>query len=220
MDKPFGDGTIDDLPWASIFDPAANARALSAIQAEGFRAARRIIDQFAAAATASPDGPNGAAGDGADSVGLPEWERAMRAWWSSAGQFLLRSLPAQDDRAAGPVALDVNNPESKQALVLRVAGSGSATGEVWLHNRESEDCAAVRLRCGALLGHDGDVIGADAVRVDPAVVPMPRRSSRGVAITVDVGPRVRPGVYRGTLLVAGCPELWLPVVLTVAAPDP
>src|SRR3984957_4436147 len=40
------DGTIDDLPWASVFDPAANARALSAIQAEGFRAASRIVDQF------------------------------------------------------------------------------------------------------------------------------------------------------------------------------
>src|ERR1700722_16222736 len=40
------DGTIDDLPWASVFDPAANARALSAIQAEGFRAASRIVDRF------------------------------------------------------------------------------------------------------------------------------------------------------------------------------
>ena len=43
------DGTIDDLPWASVFDPAANARALSAIQAEGFRAASRIVDRFARA---------------------------------------------------------------------------------------------------------------------------------------------------------------------------
>lgn len=41
-----GDGTIDDLPWASVFDPAANARALSAIQAEGFRAASRIVNRF------------------------------------------------------------------------------------------------------------------------------------------------------------------------------
>ena len=28
-------GTIDDLPWAPVFDPAANARALSASRAEG-----------------------------------------------------------------------------------------------------------------------------------------------------------------------------------------
>lgn len=217
MNNPFDEGTIDNLPWASIFDPAANARALSAIQAEGFRAARRIVDKFAQATTASVDGAGVAAGDGADSVGLPEWERATRAWWSTAGQFLLRSLPAQADRSGGPVTLDVNNPESKDALLLSITRPGSTTGEIWLHNRESDDRAQVRLRCSELLGHQGEVIGADAVRADPAVVPMPRRSSRGVAITVDVGAEVRPDIYRGTLLAADYPDLWLPVVLTVLA---
>lgn len=217
VNDTFGDGTTDDLPWASLFDPAANARALSAIQAEGFRAARRIIDQFARAAEA-PSG--GAAADSAESTGLPDFERSTRAWWSTAGQFLLRSLPADARRNAGPVTLDVNNPESADALVLRVTGPGEAIGEVWLHNRESDDSAEVRLRCGELLGHGGDVIGADAIRVDPAAVPMPRRSSRGVRITVDVGPEVHPGVYRGTLLAVGHPDLWLPVVLSVAAQEP
>ncbi|MEB3022450.1 hypothetical protein [[Mycobacterium] crassicus] len=226
MNKTFGDGSIDNLPWASIFDPAANARALSAIQSEGFRAARRIVDKFAQAATGSTngadgaDGADGAVADGAEPTGLPDLERLTRAWWSTAGQFLLRSLPAQQNCGDGPVTLDVNNPESKDALVLRAAGPGSATGEVWLHNRCSDDGAQIRLRCSELLGHGGDVIGAEAVRVDPAVVPMPRRSSRGVQMTVDVGPQVRPDVYRGTLLAVGCPDLWLPVVLTVAAPEP
>ncbi|WP_409426458.1 hypothetical protein [Mycobacterium sp. SMC-11] len=219
-DKTFGDGTIDDLPWASIFDPAANARALSAIQAEGFRAARRIIDRFAQAAEISPDRSSGNGGSGADPTGLPEWEQLTRAWWSTAGQFLLRSLPAPPTGEDGPVALDVNNPASKDALALCVTGSGSATGEVWLHNRESTDRAQVRLRCSELLGHGGQVIEADAVRVEPAAVPMPRRSSRGVQITVDVGPQVCPGTYRGTLLAVGYPELWLPVVLVVAAQEP
>jgi hypothetical protein len=50
------DGTIDDLPWASVFDAAANARALSAIQAEGFRAASRIVDQFVRAVGSSTNG--------------------------------------------------------------------------------------------------------------------------------------------------------------------
>ncbi|MEO6794523.1 MAG: hypothetical protein ABI253_10785 [Mycobacterium sp.] len=218
MDKAFGEGTIDDLPWASIFDPAANARALNAIQVEGFRAARQIIDKFAQGAAASADGAGVAAGGGADSAALPDWERLTRAWWSMAGQFLLRSLPAEVLRGDGPVTLDVNNPDSKDALELCAARPGSATGEVWLHNRESADCAEVRLRCSDLLGHGGDVIGAEAVLVDPAVVPMPRRSSRGVEVTVDVGPEVRPGAYRGTLLAAGYPDLWLPVVLTVLAP--
>jgi hypothetical protein len=54
------DGTIDDLPWASVFDPAANARALSAIQAEGFRAASRIVDRFAKAVGSAGNGQSGA----------------------------------------------------------------------------------------------------------------------------------------------------------------
>lgn len=218
VDKAFRDGSIDDLPWASIFDPAANARALSAIQSEGFRAARRIIDEFAQAAAVPPeaaptDGVNGG-------TGLPEWERLTRAWWATAGQFLLRSLPAPASRGDEPIALDVNHPDSKDTVALHVIRPGSAVGEVWLHNRESEDRPEVRLRCSELLGHGGDVIGADAVRLDPAAVPMPRRSSRGVQITVDVGHEARPGVYRGTLLAVGHPDLWLPVVLTVVAQEP
>lgn len=219
-DKTFGDGTIDDLPWASIFDPAANARALSAIQAEGFRAARRIIDRFAQAAEISPDRSPVNGGNGADPTGLSEWEQLTRAWWSTAGQFLLRSLPARQHGDGATVTLDVNDPSSKGALTLRITGRGSATGEVWLHNRETDDRAEVRLRCSELLGHGGQVIGADAVRVEPAAVPMPRRSSRGVQITADVGPEVGPGTYRGTLLAVGYPDLWLPLVLTVAALEP
>ena len=40
------DGSIADLPWGSVFDPAINARALNAVQARGFRAARELVDRF------------------------------------------------------------------------------------------------------------------------------------------------------------------------------
>lgn len=219
-DKALGDGTIDDLPWASIFDPATNARALNAIQAEGFRAARRIIDEFAQAVSPVPDGATAETAVSADSTGLPDLERFTRAWWSTAGQFLLRSRPARPPGQDGSVALDVNEPAAQDALRLSAAGPGPATGEVWLHNRDNADRADVRLCCSDLLGHGGQVVDAGAVRVEPAVVPMPRRSSRGVQLTVDVGPQVRPGTYRGTLLAVDSPDLWLPVVLTVAAREP
>ena len=221
--RAFDDGTIDDLPWASVFDPAANARALSAIQAEGFRAASRIVDRFARGAGSNGHGQpsgigetNGAATVDADDSGLAEFERLTRAWWSMVGQFLLRSMPA--GAGDGTVALDVSNPGSKGVLTLEAPVSGCARAEVWLHNRGPEDRPDVRLRCSDLLSHDGDVIHADAVLMDTGVVPMPRRSSRGVAITVNVTPEVRPGIYRGTMLASGHPDLWLPVVLTVRAP--
>jgi hypothetical protein len=226
------DGTIDDLPWASVFDPAANARALSAIQAEGFRAASRIVDQFVRAvgsntngeATATPTdtgAKNGNAAVNANGAvdGIQEFERLTRAWWSMVGQFLLRSMPPTPTAGSESVSLDVNNPDAKRAVNLEAPLGGSANSEVWLHNRGPDDRGDVRLQCSDLLSHEGNVIRADAVRMDTAVVPMPARSSRGVAITVDIAPEVRPGVYRGTLLASGHPDLWLPVMLTVRLPN-
>ena len=227
------DGTIDDLPWASVFDPAANAKALSAIQAEGFRAASRIVDQFVRAVDSNSDREaavspsdtqvtNGNAtvnGNGAVD-GIKEFERLTRAWWSMTGQFLLRSIPATAAKTGSEsVSLDVGDPGSKRGVNFDVAVGDSASCEVWLHNRGSDDRGDVRLHASDLLSHDGNVIPAAGLRIDTAVVPMPARSSRGVAVTIYVASDVRPGVYRGTLLAAGYPDLWLPVMLTVRLPS-
>jgi hypothetical protein len=224
------DGTIDDLPWASVFDPAANARALSAIQAEGFRAASRIVDQFVRAVESSTNGEatatqadstngNAAANANGAADGSHELERLTRAWWSMVGQFLLRSMPLTPAAGSESASLDVNNPDAKRAVNLDAPVGGSANSEVWLHNRGPDDRGDVRLHASDLLSHDGNVIPAGALRIDTAVVPMPARSSRGVTVTIDVAADVRPGVYRGTLLASGHPDLWLPVVLTVRLPS-
>jgi hypothetical protein len=214
-------GSISDLPWASVFDPAANARALSAIQAEGFRAASRIVDRFVRASDSAGATNESAAGDvdGRTPAGLAEAERLTQAWWSMVGQFLLRSMPLTQTAGGESVSLDVNNPDSKRAVNLEAPVGGSANAELWLHNRGPDDRGNVRLRCSDLLSHEGMVIGAGAVKMDTAVVPVPARSSRGVAITIEIGPQVRPGVYRGTLLASGHPDLWLPVMLTVRLPS-
>lgn len=228
--RGFGDdGTIDDLPWASVFDPAANARALSAIQAEGFRAASRIVDQFVRAVepgtngeTTAPPGDstngNAAANHNGAVNGLQDLERFTRAWWSTAGQFLLRSMPPNATGNSESVSLDLNNPDAKRAVDLEAPVGGSAASEVWLHNRGADDRGEVHLRCSDLLSHEGEVIRAEAMQIDSAVVPMPARCSRGVLIRILIGPEVRPGVYRGTVLAGGHPDLWLPVRLTVRLP--
>ena len=136
-----------------------------------------------------------------------------------AGQFLLRSMPARGVASdTGEVALDLGNADTTGALNLEASAPGSATTEVWLHNRGPDDQGSVSMRCSDLLDHEGHVLGSDSVVIDPAVVPMPRRSSRGVAITVEVSADVLPGIYRGTLLASGHAELWLPVALTVRLP--
>ena len=216
------DGTIDDLPWASVFDPAANARALSAIQAEGFRAASRIVNRFVRAVEPKAEGPEPDAGIGdrtAPVDGIQEFERLTRAWWSMAGQFLLRSLPATAKTGSEPVSLDVGGSGTPRGVNFDVAVGESASSEIWLHNRGSDDRGNVRLHASDLLSHDGGVISAAALAIDTEVVPMPARSSRGVVVTVDVAPDVRPGVYRGTLLASGNPDLWLAVTLTVRLPS-
>jgi hypothetical protein len=220
------DGTIDDLPWASVFDPAANARALSAIQAEGFRAASRIVDRFVRAVESNSGGDGAGTPPRAEATnvngavdGMKEFERLTRAWWSMTGQFLLRSIPATAKTGSESVSLDVSDPGSKRGVNFDVAVGDSASCEVWLHNRGPDDRGDVRLHASDLLSHDGNVIPAGGLRIDTAVVPMPARSSRGVTVTIDVASDVRPGVYRGTLLATGNPDLWLPVVLTVRLPS-
>ena len=98
-------------------------------------------------------------------------------------------------------------------------GSGETT-EIWLHNSGGDDAADTVLRCSDLLAHDGAVIGSTAVAFTPAVVPLPARSSRGIGIRVDAGEDVKPGSYRGTILLSDHPGVWLPIVVDVPAPTP
>ncbi len=132
------------------------------------------------------------------------------------GQFLLGSAPrVPDPVSADGASLDLSSDEAKGGLQFWATAPGVATAEVWLHNRGADDLCQIRLRCSDLLANDGCVISSDAVTLNPAVVPMPARSSRGIDVKIEVPQGVQSGIYRGTLLVEGHPELWLPVVLTV-----
>jgi hypothetical protein len=220
-------GSTDDLPWASVFDPAANARALSAIQAEGFRAASQIVDRFIRIVTpeAGADGGGGGTPEqlvtsAAASNVVSDLETMTRSWWSMVGRMLLQSAPKTGAGSDGATTLDLANAESTGQIDLVADVGGSASTEVWLHNRSADDRGEIALRCSDLLSSDGHLFQAESISLEPAVVPMPARSSRGIAMNVSVGEYVRPGLYRGTLLVEGHPQLWLPVGLVVSMPTP
>jgi hypothetical protein len=224
--RPRGDDDLTELPWASVFDPAANARALSAIQAQGFRAASRVVDRFAeiaggkAPAPRQGAGSNGA-GDGTSAPPLtpglsPDVDLIITTWWTVVGQ-MFRAMRGETAAGGGQsVSVDVATDVATGSVHLDVGDSA----EIWLHNSGSEDAADTVLRCSDLLAHDGGVIGSAAVHFTPAVVPLPARSSRGVGVQVESGEGIGPGSYRGTILLSGHPEVWLPIVVTVAPPTP
>jgi hypothetical protein len=224
MDRGAGGGGMGDLPWASVFDPSANARALSAIQAEGFRAASDLVDRF----VRSAGGVRKAKGSPQDQAsafsveqrenlfGAMDLEPLMRSWFSMVGQYLVGSgspaPPVVDD-----ATLDLASSSASGALNLDVTVPGMATAEVWLHNRSPEDLGNITLRCSDLMADGGNVIHSDEVRLDPDVVSLPTRSSRGIALEIKVSQDTLPGLYRGNLLVQEHSEMWLPVALRVRA---
>lgn len=217
-------GDIHDVPWASIFDPTANVRALTAVQAEGFRAASELVDRFVRMVATRPDGSAATVRQAsplsneqrADLLGATDVEPLIRSWWAMAGQFLMGGAPqTSPPTAAISPTLDFTGSAASGRLEFETEAGLAATAEVWLHNSADGDMGRIRLRCSELMAADGSVIEAAACRIHPKAVAVPGRSSRGVGITVKVAKKTKPGLYRGTFLVEDRPDLWLPVALTV-----
>jgi hypothetical protein len=223
-----GDGRDGELPWVSVFDPAANARALTAIQTEGFRAASQIVDRFVSIASNGLNGDGRSSSTGAppgddpraELFGATDVEPLIRSWWSVVGQLFIRSAPPRvpTEDSPEPATLEFSQAQTRGQLSLEADGAGAVTAEVWLHNAGANDIGQVNLRCSDLLSADGGVVSSTLLAFNPEAVPMPGRSSREVDVKIDVTRNIQPGLYRGTLLVAGHPHLWLPVVLTVRSP--
>lgn len=221
VSRGFGDGAIGEVPWASVFDPEANLRAVGEIQARGFRAASEVVDRFVRLA-GKTDGANGRASSESElncdnrtreSTGL-DVDRLVSSWES-----LMRGLvqSARGSSAPGYPTVDLTVADAHGVLSLRAVPGGRGCSEVWLHNGGPRDLGEVKLRCSDLLRHDGGVVAAHSVRFEPGVVTMPARTSRGVCVEVDVAEELSAGVYRGTLLAHGHPDVWLPVLLDVPA---
>jgi len=218
------DSTITDIPWAAVFDPAANIRALGAVQSQGLRAATEIVDRFVKLAA---NGSNGSDHDGepqstsqpkASPASAPKVERVVATWESQMNR-LANTVSGAGPMSNGAATLDLNAAGTTAGIHVETQSPGPVCTEVWLHNGGSTNLGDIVLRCSDLLSHNGDVIKADTVGFDPAPVPMPARSSRGTVVTIALADDVSPGIYRGTVLVDGHPHMWLPLVLSVQSVD-
>jgi hypothetical protein len=218
------DANVSDIPWASVFDPALNIRALGEIQARGFRAATEVVNRFIRPADTKSvaDSVNStqAPGDqappppGDQAPPPPDVDRVLQVWQRLATQAV-ESLRGAAQPRAEVASVDIQQATSSGAVSLVASEPGAVSTEVWLHNRGADDLGKVRLRCSDLLAHDGALIESALVRFEPDTVPMVARCSRGVTVEIDVPDDTAAGNYRGTMLADGYPDIWLPVVLRV-----
>jgi len=210
------DASVSDIPWASVFDPALNIRALGEIQARGFRAATEVVNRFIRPADTKSvtDSVNSTQAPGDQATPPPDVDRVLQVWQRLATQAVESLRGAAQPR--GEVAsVDIQQATSSGAVSLVASEPGAVSTEVWLHNRGADDLGKVRLRCSDLLAHDGALIESALVRFEPDTVPMVARCSRGVTVEIDVPDDTAAGNYRGTMLADGYPDIWLPVVLSV-----
>ena len=201
----------------SSFDTMANLRALGEVQRRGLEAANqvigRLVEQTERSAPLFGAEPPGGGSSQAGSSGDPfaQFADLMRSAVAAMFDAVSGGASASASPAAAPEGI------STDALSLDPVGPGaSASGELWLHNRSGADVGGVRLHCGDLRTHDGWAIPADHVTFAPdGEFDLPDRTSRGIGVTVSVGVEAVPGVYRGTVLAANLPDVWLPVELVV-----
>ncbi|MGH9138438.1 MAG: hypothetical protein ACRD0G_15575 [Acidimicrobiales bacterium] len=206
-----------ELPWASVFDPVANARALAEVQLRGLEAAGALVDRFVASLDNEPPPGNGDASGGTASPNLvvDSWAELVRRSLDAFGR-LAGSAPAGN----GHVQVDVTT--GAPAGVLRVgvdraaAADEPAATELWLHNPTGDELGPIRLHCGDLRASDGTLLGSAAVAFDPAEIDsLPARSSRGVVVRVEAAAEQPAGRYRDTILAEGAPQIWLPFEVVV-----
>jgi len=213
-----GDSVTSGTPWATAFDPVANMRALADVQVRSARAAGELIERLIARVDGDPTtngSPTAAPGPApSPTVGMQQlvdlWSQMAKSVLESVGQLGQAGLqtpqgPGLDVGAAGPAA-----------AVTVTAGVSAA---VWLHNSSHSDVDDVRLHCTELRDHEGRTMPASALCFEPAgAVSLPARSSREVMIVAAAPNGHAPGAYRGAILAAGLPSVWLPVELVVAGP--
>jgi hypothetical protein len=205
----------------------ANLRALGDIQRRGLEAANLVIGRLleqvdhggplfgAEAPAARADGePSPNAGDMPDLFG--QYASLMSSYVNT---FLGGPARPGASAGAGPPAPPSGLGADPLALP-RAAPGGRSEGELWLHNRSGAAVIDVRVHCSDLRRHDGWAIASSAVRFEPDHLDeLPDLTSRGIRVTADVPDDTPLGTYRGTVLAANLPELWLVVALEVVA-DP
>jgi hypothetical protein len=91
----------------------------------------------------------------------------------------------------------------------------TAYGTLWIHSGTGSGCAPIELLAGPLLGTSGDLIGATDIALQPPSVTSSSTEADGVRIIVNVPASVRPGRYRGYIVVRDRADDAIAIALSV-----
>jgi hypothetical protein len=220
------DGMAGGVPWASVFDPVANARALEQIQRRGLQAAGELVDRLVSVVDGARDGGGATNGDGmspreGESPGfdlLGVWAGLVTQTLQTMARLSVADAPSTEQPTGGPVWVDVVTGRGSGSFELAVDGDDAAraSGEIWLHNASARAVGPLRLHVGELRSSEGATVRGRSVRFDPeTVAELPARSCRGVRVSVRAPGGLPPGHYRGLLLAEGAAGVAVPVEITV-----
>jgi hypothetical protein len=218
------DGGDGGLPWSSVFDPVANARALEQIQRRGVEASAELVERLVSLVdgareegTRSGDDPSPSSPprDGIDVFGL--WADVTTRTLEAMARLSVPDVEPSGAPTGGSPWVDVVTGRTHGTLVVACdPATETAVAELWLHNPSEHGVGPLRLSVGDLRRPDGAVVPPGAVKLDPEMLELVPRSSRGVSASIDGAALIAPGRYRGLLLADGADEVAVPVELTVA----
>jgi hypothetical protein len=219
-------GMGSGLPWASVFDPVANARALEQIQRRGLQAAGELVDRLVSMVDGGADRDGSATnGDAAAPRATGSTQPDLVGVWADLVTRTLQAMArlsvpdaGTPDPTMGPVWVDVvtGRASGLLALVAEQGGGAAVPVEIWLHNPVHHGVGPLHLHVSELRSSEGVPLPGGVVELDPAVVEeLPARSSRGIAASIRSQELLPPGRYRGLLQATGGPEVALPVELAV-----
>jgi hypothetical protein len=224
-----GDGRDGGVPWASVFDPEANARALEQIQRRGLQAAGDLVDRLVSVvdgngardrgADHEPTSNGAAAPGGADP--FSGWVDLMTQTVQAMARLSVPDAEAAPQPTGGPAWVDVASGRDAGTFELRVDATSSEheVEELWLHNPSGRALGPLCIHVGELRTPEGWAVPGGVVRPDPASVPeLPARSSRGVSVSIAAPAALTPGRYRGLLQIDGAGAVALRVELSVTGP--
>jgi hypothetical protein len=211
-------------PTPPPFDSLANLRALGDIQRRGLEAANQVVGRLVDQVDRSGPLFGAEPTSGAASSG----ENPMTQYAELMSSFISTVLGAAPPGWGVPTGAAPSRPSAPAAdgtvvadplVVAPVPAGDRAHGELWLHNRSGAAIVEVRPHSGDLRRHDGWAVAAEHVTFEPDHIDeLPDLTSRGVRVSIDVPEDTPAGVYRGTVLAANLPDVWLVLELTVLVP--